>query len=78
MRRLCCTGRALRGCATLSIEATGPGRPFCDLLDEMQITYTGITITSGQGVTRGDKPHLVNIGNGRLPWDLAGQLEPAA
>ena len=64
----------LRGRSKLVIDATGPGRPFCDVLREAGIDFTGIQMTSGQGVTRGERG-LMNVGKNKLLYDLAGYLE---
>jgi len=44
------------------------------VLRESGIAFTGIQMTSGQGVTRGERG-LMNIGKSKLLYDLAGHLE---
>ena len=45
----------------LIIDATGVGRPVCDMFDEAGLPVTALTMTGGHDVTKGENANAVNV-----------------
>jgi len=58
---------------TLSVDATGVGRAFCDVLDEWQLKHTRVQMTGG--MTASEQGRFWNVSKNLLITDLASAIE---
>lgn len=63
---------AVAGRAYLAVDASGVGRAFCDVLDEMKIEHARVQMTGGLNANR--EGRFWNLGKNRLLGDLNGAL----
>jgi len=58
---------------TLTVDATGVGRAFCDVLDEWQLEHTRVQMTGGMAARR--QGRFWNVSKNLLITDLASAIE---
>jgi hypothetical protein len=64
----------LLGRVSTVIDATGVGRAFTDLIREVGVTFTPVTITAGSSQSRGERGYW-HVAKSILLSELAAQLE---